>query len=185
MTSEELAIIQQFISTELSLEWDAFDGYKPIKLYQAMLPAFIEGELASYEMHFLKEAVQADKPIDGLEGMDEQLSLFDAVPIEEQLSWILEAIQQPEDQEELWARMIDAYKKEDMDGLHNLIIEGSPELAQYTDIFLYDRNARWAKSLVERSAERSLFIAVGAGHLGGDRGLLALLREAGFSLFPE
>jgi uncharacterized protein YbaP (TraB family) len=49
---------------------------------------------------------------------------------------------------------------------------------------LYDRNANWAKKLENLLPEKGLVIAVGAGHLPGKKGVINLLREAGYKVEP-
>ena len=63
-------------------------------------------------------------------------------------------------------------KKEDM-GIQN-----------FTDMLLYNRNENWAKKLEGLMAKNALVIAVGAGHLPGERGVINLLRKAGYIVEP-
>ena len=47
-------------------------------------------------------------------------------------------------------------------------------------LLLEDRNRRWAAAIAKRMQEPgTLFVAVGAGHLMGDRSVQALLKEKG------
>ena len=59
-----------------------------------------------------------------------------------------------------------------------------PTIGGFADILLYDRNANWVKKLQQLMPENSLVIAVGAGHLPGKKGVLNLLREAGYKVEP-
>jgi uncharacterized protein YbaP (TraB family) len=59
-----------------------------------------------------------------------------------------------------------------------------PSIGEFTDLLLYDRNANWSKKLQELMPGSSLVIAVGAGHLPGKKGVLNLLREAGYTVEP-
>jgi uncharacterized protein YbaP (TraB family) len=59
-----------------------------------------------------------------------------------------------------------------------------PTIGEFTDILLYDRNANWSKKLQELMPKNSLVVAVGAGHLPGTKGVLNLLREAGYKVEP-
>ena len=52
------------------------------------------------------------------------------------------------------------------------------------EVMIYGRNADWAKRLPAIMREKSTFLAVGAAHLPGERGLLQLLRAAGYTVEP-
>ena len=51
----------------------------------------------------------------------------------------------------------------------------------FIDVILNQRNLAWMDRIAENTAER-IVIAVGAGHLGGDTGLLNLLEQAGYTI---
>ncbi len=51
-------------------------------------------------------------------------------------------------------------------------------------ILLYRRNKLMAKRFGEIARTQSLFCAVGAGHLAGGKGMLRLLKKAGFKVKP-
>jgi uncharacterized protein YbaP (TraB family) len=38
--------------------------------------------------------------------------------------------------------------------------------------------------MIEKMDNKSMFFAVGAGHLYGDNGLISLLRKAGYTVIP-
>jgi uncharacterized protein len=59
-----------------------------------------------------------------------------------------------------------------------------PTIGGFADILLYDRNANWVRKLQQLMPDNSLVIAVGAGHLPGKKGVLNLLREAGYKVEP-
>ena len=57
-------------------------------------------------------------------------------------------------------------------------------LGNYEDILIYNRNRNWVQKLKTLMPEKSLTIAVGAGHLAGEKGLIKLLRKEGYSVKP-
>ena len=46
------------------------------------------------------------------------------------------------------------------------------------------RNKNWVEQFPKIAKDKSLLIAVGAGHLGGESGLLNLLKQKGYTLRP-
>ena len=53
-----------------------------------------------------------------------------------------------------------------------------------TNLLLYQRNERMVEKMEARLAEGRAFIAMGALHLYGDRGVLALLAQRGYKVTP-
>lgn len=59
------------------------------------------------------------------------------------------------------------------------MIEETPTMA---DALLFDRNARWLPRITRLLDAGDVFVAVGAAHLVGDHGLVALLRARGWEV---
>ena len=51
-------------------------------------------------------------------------------------------------------------------------------------LLLYNRNIIMADRIAEMAAEQSICVAIGAGHLGGSKGVLRLLKQRGLKLSP-
>ena len=49
---------------------------------------------------------------------------------------------------------------------------------------LSNRNANWLTKMPDIMAQKPTLFAVGAGHLPGDKGVLNLLRQAGYKVEP-
>jgi uncharacterized protein YbaP (TraB family) len=80
--------------------------------------------------------------------------------------------------------MFEAYKKQDLKKLEALMVETDAGMSAFTDILLYHRNANWVKKIKPILPDKSLLIAVGAGHLPGEKGLISLLRKEGYTITP-
>lgn len=74
------------------------------------------------------------------------------------------------------------YLKEDLDSLMLYYTEFFDEAA--LDIFLYKRNREMVERMKDIMNHGSLFAAVGAAHLPGEKGMLQLLRDLGFNVEP-
>lgn len=136
-----------------------------------------------YEAEIMKLATEAEKPIDGLETVEFQLKVFDNIPYETQLKLMMEAVNDVEEQKALFAKMVLAYKAEDVDMLYDLFME-EEEMKQFAEFLLHQRNQNWLEVLEKTLPAKACFIAVGAGHMGGEKGLLKLLENAGYSVDP-
>ena len=71
------------------------------------------------------------------------------------------------------------YEQEDYQQLYKY---GKKSLGKYKKILLTKRNYNIADSFLEKISHESVFLAVGAGHLAGQSGLLAILKKNGLNL---
>ncbi len=79
--------------------------------------------------------------------------------------------------------MVDKYLEEDIFGLHEITtgyVTG--EYSGFDEEMLVKRNLRWIPDIEEIIRDESSFIAVGAGHLPGEGGVIELLREKGYKV---
>ena len=130
----------------------------------------------------IQSAAQKDnKEIKGLETVEFQMGLFDSVPLEDQMVWIMDLLEDdyPDDYDDLMT----AYINEDLDQLELLMAE-SPGMENYLEMLLYKRNKNWVPLISQISKAKSTFYAVGAGHLTGDQGVVSLLKAEGFTVEP-
>jgi uncharacterized protein YbaP (TraB family) len=79
--------------------------------------------------------------------------------------------------------MTQLYRNQDIQGLYEMVAQ-SAEMKDHQDLFLTKRNQNWVKALPELMHQTSSLIAVGAGHLGGPQGLIALLKSKGYQVVP-
>jgi uncharacterized protein YbaP (TraB family) len=84
---------------------------------------------------------------------------------------------------ELQRKIQDAYRRGDLSMLDSLSqLTGGSEA--YNEKFLYGRNDIQANSIDSIIKKESLFVAVGAAHLPGKRGVIEILRRKGYTLRP-
>ena len=135
----------------------------------------------------MEEAKKHGKKIDGMETMGYQVSVLDAIPYKLQADQLVKYIndegKDTNDESEM-KQMLQAYKEQDLKKLEALINKSDIGVSSYTDILLYKRNRNWVEKMREILPGKSLLIAVGAGHLPGDQGVINLLRKAGYTVTP-
>lgn len=121
----------------------------------------------------------------GIETPAEQVAILAELSEPTQLKLLDAAIEANPRIEPIFAAMKTAYLSRDLTALHRL----ADEMAEGTDrdlqkLFLERmvdrRNARMVERLAPRLAEGNAFVAVGALHLSGARGILSLLEKQGY-----
>lgn len=136
------------------------------------------------EQAIMKYASKNKKPIYGLETIQFQASVFDSIPYENQakdLVKMIDSAAKGNDDNDL--RMIEVYRNQDLNEMVTLTSE-SEGIGQYMDLLLYNRNANWVKKMPGLMKQKQILFAVGAGHLGGEKGVIHLLRKAGYTVRP-
>lgn len=143
-----------------------------------------QGSTKSYELELTELAKTQDKEIIGLETVEFQMSLFDSIPYQAQAQMLLQSIQSEKKDDGTFDRMIDMYKNEDILGMQSMMSDDPAGIGGFEEVLLLRRNRAWIPTIENLMASSSMFIAVGAGHLGGNEGVVALLRAAGYTLRP-
>lgn len=139
-------------------------------------------EQSSYEMFFVEKAKEREMEIVGLETASFQMGMFDSIPQKLQIDELGKLINDPNAMDE-FDELVDAYQKEDIDELYTLITKNQL-FTDYGDMLLKKRNETWIPVIEKLIGEQPSFIAVGAGHLGSESGVIALLRKAGYVVEP-
>jgi uncharacterized protein YbaP (TraB family) len=168
--------------------------FSMLETYKPMLAASTieEGSLpcentAMMEQVIMTEAKESNKKIKGLETMSYQAGVLDSIPYKlqaDQLVSYIDKANKGDDDDKEMKEMFDAYKSQDLHRLEKLLIETDVSISGFTDILLYHRNENWVKKLIPLLPKKSLLIAVGAGHLPGEKGVINLLRKEGYKLTP-
>jgi hypothetical protein len=62
--------------------------------------------------------------------------------------------------------------------------EETDDYPEFNELLLLSRNRSWIAPMGAQMQKESTFFAVGAGHLGGPEGVIALLKAQGYTLTP-
>lgn len=158
------------------------------KLKPAMLDAFLEVRRSgastdmSPDIALQQRAKALGKEVRALETAEQQAHMLLDLPISEQLEALMKSVRAPEAAQAASDSLVAAYRCQDLEAIGRLLARGMREA--YAERLLYARNRAWAAVLVPAMRHRSVLVAVGAGHLVGAQGLLAMLRSAGFDVSP-
>ncbi|MCB0586506.1 MAG: TraB/GumN family protein [Phaeodactylibacter sp.] len=143
-----------------------------------------DSQVVSYEMELMQMAQQHKLPIEGLETAEYQMSMFDSIPYKIQAEMLVESIRSEKTEDGQFAQMVELYKNQDLQGMQAMMKDEASGIGGYEDLLLVRRNRNWIPVMGKMMKAKPTFFAVGAGHLGGDEGVVALLREAGYSVKP-
>jgi len=140
--------------------------------------------LASYELSFVKVAAEKKKPIIGLETVAFQSKVLDSKPLEKQVTSLVEMAKDPQKSVDSLKKLIAVYKEQNVDKLRSTAVDQENSDAEFNKRIIDDRNADWIPKIEGLIKDHPSFIAVGGGHLGGDPGVIKLLRDKGYTVTP-
>ncbi len=143
------------------------------------------GALMDSRLRALAEGARV--PIAFLEAAEDQVRALDAVAMKEDLAQLVEVVEDPAKPAAELAQLTRAYELGDLAAVEAYLFD--PErLRAYPDFYekvFYRRNQNWLPALERTLRRDDAFVAVGLGHLLGDRGLLALLKKRGWRVTRE
>lgn len=184
-TEKEYAYLTKQLDKKYGIPVTALATMKPILIQQSlMMKEMVGSDYKSYEKEFMAKAQAQGMPVSGLETLEDQLGALDAMPLDEQAEGLLKAVKNPDEAEKSLAGLIKKYKTQDVDALYESVSGKKADLKKYEEDLLINRNKNWIPKIAEMAQKERLFIAVGAAHLGGDTGVIHLLRQAGFTVEP-
>ncbi len=164
------------------------ENWKPMLLQSLLYTDMIKGNTKSYEMELVALAKKSKMTFGGLETVADQMAVFDKISYKEQATALSESIAElkkgnPDTGANELAQLVELYKKQDVDAMvEESMAKMGEEMKGSEDALLYDRNERWIPLIIEFAKEQPTFFAVGAAHLGGERGVIRLLRKAGYTV---
>lgn len=180
--------------------WNEYTGgTAPLELMFMVKPSLISTQLSAMmaakvlpqlnplegiDMTMQNRATALGKPVCGLETMEFQMKMLYNSPISEQAESLMEVVSNIAEQESKAIALSEAYLNHDIDKILDIMLEMEKEDADAIERMIYSRNDNWVKQLTAEMPERSLMVVVGAGHLPGERGVIAGLRKAGYTVTP-
>lgn len=167
-----------------------FSMMKPIMTATTLSMAYTEKESDTLnrftgqpiDLFFASEGRKLNKTVTPLETMEQQMGfLFDHDPVEKQATDLVTMVKEKAGMQKAAGDLTKLYLKGDLDGLYKLSRSFEDKYGDLS-FLVTERNQTWMKRLPGLMATRPTFIAVGALHLAGPDGLIALLRKQGYQL---
>jgi uncharacterized protein YbaP (TraB family) len=181
ITSEDYNRFQRYCMDSLGMKKSKIKKYiklKPFFITSIILQEQL-GSIEGYDQYFNKEAKNRKIPSSGLETLEYQLTMVNTISIEEQADMLIESLGSEMIE---YNKMLDLYLANDLNGLSEMINNAEMSTASFMENFLTQRNKNWIPVIEKLISSQKTFIAVGAGHLPGEFGVIELLRKKGFQV---
>lgn len=150
---------------------------------QAAFPTFnpqqqLDGEIQA-------RAIAAGKEIYGFETVDEQCKAMFGTSIIDQANSLMEIVRNINKAETIALRLANAYVSGDLNTMLTIMEDpANGNDSEWAERMIYKRNTNWVRILAGLLPTASVLIAVGAGHLPGEKGLINQLRNEGYTVKP-
>ena len=184
LTAEEFTKVDEMFKTYMGMSVDALKQIKPFALSVMIStnPKAIGCSPGSYEASLLKSATDKKKGVEGLETVSSQFAVFEKTPLEKQAKDLYKLALDPQKSFDNFKKLVEAYKSQNSDNLYSMMNAQMSENKALQSSLLDDRNVDWIPKIERAIAGKSSFIAVGGGHLGGEKGVITLLRAKGYKI---
>lgn len=185
LSKEDFAILDSICKAKLGASAIFLNTMKPFFLVTSIQQMdFNHDQEEALDMFFQKQAQQQGKSCYGLEKYIDQINALDAIPLKDQVNMMVQFLH---DTSEVAAdendKLIQTYLAFELDSLVEMTQDTSLP-PQFGNILVDKRNVTMAKGFQKIAKKERLFCAVGAAHLGGKKGIIALLRKKGYTVEP-
>jgi uncharacterized protein YbaP (TraB family) len=132
------------------------------------------------DMQIADRARTDGKPIDGLESVTDQLSIFDSRSMDEQSKFLVDAAKDVPKMHDDLERLIVAWRSADLRGLEREFLKERAQAPALYDQLLGARNRKWLPKIEALlDSDKNYLVLVGTLHFVGSDGLLELLAREG------
>ena len=142
---------------------------------------------STFDQYFQAQAKKNGLPCGGLETLQKQINvLYTGKPMSRQVEELMCFIDNENFNSQMMEDLTSAFYAQNLETLKQVMdrklggkCDSTPEEEAK---LIYDRNADWVSKMPTIMASKPTFFAVGAAHLPGDKGVLQLLRNAGYTI---
>ncbi|MEP2935105.1 MAG: TraB/GumN family protein [Gilvibacter sp.] len=187
MSPEDYTLVREYLLDFVDFDLNEYPTIHPMALRITNVPPELRClEQDSYEGVLTDYAWENDMQTGGLETMEFQTGLISKAPVEEYVGYLLKAAKSGKPSSSDPLRMIVIhYKNQNLDGLSRVIFSDKYfKSYRMNETLLDERNLNWIPKIDSIVNKQSTTIAVGVGHLIGEKGLIKLLEEKGYTLTP-
>ncbi len=184
LSKEDFALLEAFVKEQTGAPLALMSNMKPFFISASFYPKMLGCPVQSYEMELVKVAQEQNEEVLGLETVEEQMNVFNAIPYEDQVVDLLRTAKDNLAYDtETFQKLLQLYDTQNIEGMQSMMQEDKNlTTSKHKDKMLDNRNKNWIPKIEEYSKEQPTFYGVGAGHLAGENGVIELLRKAGYTV---
>jgi hypothetical protein len=184
--AENYPKVKQFFQQNAQISLDNYIDLQPFYLLPFQSNALLKCNTVAIDHILLKNAQERRVEVLGLEEIQTQASAINQSFNDESDAAALIALSNnPEPQRQVFKQLISYYLAQDIVSLKEFFNVPAAETGKTLgDTLIDNRNQNWIPKILQAAKTKPTFFGVGAGHLGGDRGVISLLRDRGYTVKP-
>ena len=184
VSEEDYKSIDSLFINNMGMPVKMLEKVKPFFLSSMFFPKMLDCPMQSFEVELTKIAKEQEEEIYGLETLEEQIQVFDDIPLEDQYADLVRmAKDNLEYDKETFSKMLKLYEEENITAILDMMDDDTNKtVSEHQDVLLKQRNENWISKISEYAKDQPTFFGVGAGHLPGKNGVIQLLRNAGYTV---
>lgn len=174
--------VEQLFASLTGMELKLFDRSLPLLISNMLSECVLSSDMPhSLDESLWEYARSQEKILLGIESFEEQIEILRKIPLDYQVKSLIWTAKNTHRFQKQLLKMTRLYETADLRKLYKAARKNAKGLRK---VLLFDRNELMAERFALIAQEQSICYAVGAGHLGGKKGLLRLLKNKGFKIKP-
>lgn len=184
LSPADYTLLNNYFRDSIGVPLQTMDNMKPMVLMSMLMEKTVScPEPVSCESMLMLLAKDQGMSIHGLEKAEDEMAVFDSIPDQEEAEMLVKTVKDLASSREDYQQLITAYYAADIEQLFELITQ-EEDISRYQTLLLDQRNQHWIPVITQQIQHTPSFFAFGAGHLGGPKGVISLLRAAGYTVEP-
>lgn len=193
LSETEKSSLDSLCKAVLGAGLEAVASLKPAALHHTLALVMSRGVLndtlstfsgVGVDFGLVQQANASKKQVVPLETLEQQFGLLYNTTLDSQLNDLRKSIYHTDSAQDVAARLLRSYLHQDLSDMALLLAELQASTLDPMHALLRDRNLAWLPQLEQLFRQNRTFAAVGSLHLPGNEGLIALLRQKGYTVKP-
>ncbi|TKC12342.1 TraB/GumN family protein [Pedobacter polaris] len=188
LSPTEYKMVDDYLSTLGQYKLKMFNMFSPMALQafiiQMTAPKTFTDTNPAIDQYFQDYGNANNKEVIGLETIEEQGQILFGSSIERQKQMLVNYVKEEKKNKIASEKLYKDYISQNLKATEKTFTKLDGFTPEEADRLLKNRNIKWIEKLPTLMQNKSLFIAVGAGHLVGKDGLIKRLRAQGYTVKP-
>lgn len=182
MRPKQYAKLQKMLLKTYQIDVNKYKRLLPFFLVNIISQTILSEDMPlALDHHLWEFAREKERRLTGIETLEEQLSILQSISIEDQVRSLLKISGNVSTYRKQLLQLTTVYQTKDIQKIHKV---AKKQIGGLRKLMLYDRNSLMAERIALLLKQDSVFVAVGAAHLGGATGVLRLLKQKGVRVQP-
>lgn len=189
LTDDELNQLRLLLLLDFEVKESAYHDFysrlQPIILVTTTAALHLGDNIAYPEREL--EAIARKEKLDfvGLSNMEEEIKAFEQFPIEDQVEALKYTVNNFYQHIQDYENMVKAYLKEqNLEKVRAETFKATNESQAFKKVYYDDRTRAWLPQLKNQIKSKPTFVALGVPYLVGEEGLIAMLKNDGYTVEP-